>query len=117
MANSKDAAMSTEWSDSSGGDALDAFQVSDERSWAYCMGARFRSRAWYLGYRIGAPSSDALRRASGLMTYEDELVLRLAPLYHLIVAANTAFLSRYLDADGVLPGLRRYTIEMVSTWE
>eukprot|EP00171_Calliarthron_tuberculosum_P022956 IDg22956t1 len=75
------------WPDENGIDATLRPGFRDEADWLWCDGVRFRAPSWFIGWRVCALPSDAVRCSSGLLAYTDELALRIGPWYHPEVAA------------------------------
>lgn len=61
--------------DEIGKDVGEEVAVDEERDLSYCRWLCFRQLSLYDGYRNGAPTSDAVRFATGRIAYEDELIL------------------------------------------
>lgn len=62
------------------------------------------------------PPADVKHKGTGHLAYDDELVMRTGPWYHLYIAADIAFLKHYVELHGLLPGRLGYTLAAVAAW-
>lgn len=61
---------------------------------------RFRVPDYFASLQVRALPSDAKRKRTGHLPYNDELVLRSGPWYHPVIAMDAEFVAGKVEEDG-----------------